>query len=240
MTARTGVAQPVFGAVLLAAALAIPSVVRGQGLAGSGCAGAAAKACAGYEVVIEFNGYTGLIGGAPDCAVNPQGYDRLTGTVYGRETAEKDVDVIYTGVLKRETAIDFCETRGKSGPGDDERVYCVVRLTGSAATNVELTVYGEEGRGAHMKTTTVKGAAPPVVRGDCDPRETDQIRADYPYASEGGAATPNGQPIDEERATDPSGRAIAFFAGGLSRLRVGTYPPAQEDGWTLRVIRRVP
>ena len=192
-----------------------------------------------YQVELSFIGYTGLVEGAPDCRVNERGYDRLIGTLSGVETGEADESVVYTGTLRRGTSIDFCET--KPGGGPDELVWCAVTLKGSAVTNVELTVYGEDGRGAWMKASPAGGPLRKSVAGDCAPPETNQILSDYPASDEGGGGTPNGQPIDDSRATDPANRRIQFYANGLARLRVGTYPPdGPQGGWTLRVIRKLP
>jgi len=183
-----------------------------------------------YQVELRFTGYTGLIT-ADDCAVDPQGYDVLEGTVTGVESPARDEDVVYRGTLRRLTVIDFCDSRGRRGVGDDERVLCTVKLTGSAVIDVELTVYGEEGRGAYLETTSWSSPVEKTATGDCQAPETAQILADYPTASEGGGATPNGQPIDDPQSL--------LFANGLARLRVGYWPPEQSDGWALRVIRKL-
>jgi hypothetical protein len=194
-----------------------------------------------YEVELTFVGYTGLIQGAPNCTVNQNGYDRLVGTVSGDETPATDEDVDYVGTLLRVTAIDFCETKGRKGPGDDERAWCTVTLSGYAVTDVELTVYGEADRGAWLKASPATGPVSRNVHGGCDAQETNQIRSDYPGSSDGGGGSPNGQPIDDVKATDPQGRPVTFFVNGLARLRPGTYPSnAPQGGWTLRVIRKVP
>jgi hypothetical protein len=186
-----------------------------------------------YEIEFEFIGYTGLVEGAPNCQVNPNGYDRLVGTVMGAETPVADEDVVYVGTLRRATAIDFCESRGRRYPGDDERAWCTATLTGSAVTTVELTVYGEDGRGAWLKARPAGGPLSKRLGAGCDPAERTAILAAYPTAEDGGGASPGGQPID-----DPQSR---LFASNLARLRVGTYPPVgPQGGWTLRVIRRIP
>jgi hypothetical protein len=193
-----------------------------------------------YEIELSYTGYTGLVESA-SCVVNARGYDRLVGTVAGLETAESDEDVVYNGTLRRETAIDFCETKGKDAPGDDERVWCTATLTGYAVTQVELTVHSDEETGGHLKAAPAGGPMMRAVSGRCDPTEQNQILSDYPASSDGGAASPNGQPIDDGAAVDASGRRIAFVAGGVPRLRVGTYPPTDpKGGWTLRVIRKLP
>jgi Viral BACON domain len=87
-----------------------------------------------YEVELRYTGYTGLVEGYPNCAVNTHGTDVLNGTVFGIETSERNEDVVYSGTVERTTAIDFCQTKGRRGPGpdDDERAWCVVTLTGWA------------------------------------------------------------------------------------------------------------
>ncbi len=194
---------------------------------------AGSKYLATYQVELEFIGYTGLAEGAPDCKASPLGYDRLVGTVTGVESPAPDEDVVYVGTVRRVTQIDFCETKGKSKPTDDERVWCVASLTGTAVMDVELTVYGEEGRGAYLKADAAPGPIDSHVGGQCDPAETSEIHSDYPGAQDGGGASPNGQPID-----DPGS---ALFAAGLARLRVGFYPAqGPQGGWALRVVRKVP
>ena len=195
---------------------------------------------AAYDIELSFTGYVGLLE-STDCIVNQRGYDRLVGTVSGVETTASDEDVVYTGVLRRETAIDFCETRGKKSPTDDERVWCTATLVGYAVTQVELTVHSDEETGGYLKAAPAGGPMKRVVSGRCDPPEQNTMLADYPTASDGGAASPNGQPIDDARAVDASGRKVTFVAAGVPRLRVGTYPPTSpKGGWTLRVIRRIP
>jgi hypothetical protein len=217
--------------------LLIPVVLRLTDNSGPGPGGSNLTT---YEVELSFIGYTGLVE-AQDCQANPRGYDRLVGTVAGVETTASDEDVVYTGTLRRETAIDFCETKGKDAPNDDERVWCKATLVGYAVTQVELTVHSDEGTGAFMKAAPAGGPMMRGVSGLCDQQERNQILSDYPASSDGGAASPNGQPIDDGGAVDPSGRRIAFVAGGVPRLRVGTYPPTDpKGGWTLRVIRKIP
>ncbi len=219
--------------------LLIPVVLRCASAVGSAVAPGAAS-LATYEIELSYTGYTGLLE-APDCDASPLGYDRLVGTVAGVETTASDEDVVYTGTLRRDTAIDFCETKGKDGPGDDERVFCKATLVGYGVTQVELTVHSDEGTGGYLKAAPAGGPMMRRVSGRCDQAEQDQIFADYPTASDGGAASPNGQPIDDDGAVDASGRRIAFVAGGVPRLRVGTYPPTgPKGGWTLRVIRKIP
>lgn len=204
------------------------------------CSGSAIAGFATYEIELSYTGYVGLAE-AQDCIVNKQGYDRLFGTVTGAETTASDEDVVYTGTLRRDTAIDFCETKGKDAPGDDERVWCTATLVGYAVTQVELTVHSDAGTGGYLKAAPAGGPMMRAVSGRCDPPEQNQVLSDYPTASDGGAASPNGQPIDDAGAVNASGQRIAFVAGGVPRLRVGTYPPtAPQGGWTLRVLRKVP
>lgn len=199
----------------------------------------AAGQMAEYEVELRFTGYTGLAT-TPDCdaLVTLSGYDVLTGTVSGMEPSQQsDDDVTYTGVLKRDTKMDYCITRGKSSPNDDEVVWCVASLTGSAVMKVDIDVYGEADRGAFVKAEPGVGTNHGTVQGTCDSADMAEIQQDYPSGDSGGA--PSGQAIDDARATDGQGR-ITFFAGGHARLRVGTYPPdPTQGGWTLTVIRKI-
>jgi hypothetical protein len=81
------------------------------------------KAPAQYEIELRFTGYSGLATSLDcDAKANLAGYDVLTGAVSGLETSEQDEDVVYYGTLKRSTAMDFCQTRGKRSPNDDEVV----------------------------------------------------------------------------------------------------------------------
>lgn len=206
--------------------------------AGSGQGGGARVVS--YDIELSYTGYTGLVE-VPNCVGNEQGYDRLVGTVSGFETTASDEDVVYVGTLRRDTDIDFCETKGKDGPGDDERVMCFGTLVGYAVTKVELTVYSHEGAGAFVKTAPAAGPMLRSVSGRCDQEQKDEIFLAYPTASDGGGGSPSGQPIDDGAGIDPGGRSISFVAGGVPRLRVGTFTPVgPQGGWTLRVIRRVP
>jgi hypothetical protein len=191
-----------------------------------------------YDVELTFTGYVGLVSGAPNCRVRTQGYDRLIGTVSGLETSGDDDDVIYSGILRRDTDIDFCETR--KSPTVDQRGWCVVSLKGSAVTEVELTVAFDSLAGAYMKAKPSPGPVSRSVNGDCDAQETNDARDGYPTSSDGGAASPNGQQLDDIKGVDPNNQPQTLSANGVARLRVGTYPPTQPGGWTLRVIRKVP
>ena len=194
-----------------------------------------------YDVMFTFIGYSGLAEGAPHCKVNQQGTDVLRGTLVGYETPTPNEDVVYVGTLLRDTQMDFCETRGRRGPADDERVWCVVSLTGLTVTNVELTVSSDQGRGAYLEASHAIGPFRRKVGGDCQPPETRQVEVDYPTGDDGGGATPNGQQIDDTKAIDSKKRPISFSVGGLPRLRIGLYPPdSPKPGWTLTVIRKLP
>lgn len=198
---------------------------------GAGAGAEAARDLASYEVALEFIGISGHhVRTAAECSVriNPRGYDILVGTVNGVESPEQDEDVVYTGTLWRSTAMDFCDLKGPA----DQKIDCRVTLTGWTAMDVEITVYGEEGRGAYVKASPVAGSQLAQVSGDCDAREKNQIRSDYLTIGDGGAS-PNGQPIDDPQSL--------LFASSLARLTVGTFvaqPPSSI--WALRVIRRIP
>ena len=197
-----------------------------------------------YEVELSAIGYSGDINAAPNCKVNVNGYDRLVGTLSGYEPTAPNVDAVYAGTLRRDTNVDYCMTKGKSRPGDDERIYCVASLTGNDATDVELRVYGDADRGAYLKaTSSPAGVSSKHVNSQCDAQEINDIKNEYPASDDGGGMSPNGQPIADVNAVDPSGRKITFYASGLARLRVGTYPPDKRanpyGGWTLRVIRKI-
>jgi hypothetical protein len=202
-----------------------------------------------YQVELRYTGYTGLADAYPDCKVNPQGFDFMTGIVVGRETlSAREVamaeDVLYRGTLGRGTVIDYCESRGRRGPQDDERVWCAATLTGIASMDVELTVYGESDRGAFVKAEPVK-TGPAAwfsgsVSGTCDTADMNQWQREYPAGDSGGG--PSGQAIDESVASG----APRLFASGRPRLVVGTFAPqrpsgrsGRPDGWTLKVISKL-
>lgn len=181
-----------------------------------------------YEVRLAFTGYSGLAE-SEDCRalVDLQGYDSLVGVVAGIEGGDPGDGVMYTGRLRRVTKVDYCLARG-----GDEAKWCVVRLTGAARMLVQLEVHGEEGRGAWLKADPDTVPAESVrAEGDCEPADTDVIRAEYPGGTTGGS--PDGQPIAEP---DPA----LLFVNGVPRLRPG-YLPADEEqgGWGLRVVREV-
>lgn len=202
--------------------------------------GAGASKPASYLVELSYIGYNGIASGVPYCRVNLLGFDRLIGTVSGIELPV-DEDIVYTGTLARITAIDFCESKGRRYPGDDERDWCAETLIGRSTINVELKVYGDEGRGAYLQTTPGPGSYRRSVGGTCDPAERNEILAAYPLGDDGGGGSPNGQQIDDAKAVDPSGRPILLAPNGIPSLKVGTYPPdVPGEGWTLRVIRKLP
>jgi hypothetical protein len=101
--------------------------------------------------------------------------------------------------------------------------------------DARINVYGEYQRGAWLKATP--GTPVPQVTvsaGGCD-GEGD-ARAAYLGTSDGGAASPNGQPIEDMFTTDS-----AFAISNVARLKKGYYPPdPQAGGWALRVIQRLP
>jgi hypothetical protein len=181
-----------------------------------------------------MTGYSGELDGYPQCQVNPQGTDRMVGNLVGFEPPAPDEDVEYTGTLHRVTAIDYCQTKGRKRPGDDERVWCAVSLTGSTKMRVSLTVYGEADRGAWLKAVVDTGVTTKAVHGNCDPQETSDDLNGYPTADDGGGGSPSGTPIDDQLSP------TKFFVGGLARLRVGHYLPRPKlASWTLHVIRKI-
>jgi len=190
-----------------------------------------------YEVEVSMKGYVGLLNGAPDCAVRTNGYDRLVGTVSGFETSGNDDDVVYTGTLSRDTDIDYCET--KKAPTVDQRKWCAISLRGAEAVAVEITVGWDSLSGAWMKSQPAGALTRRITKTDCDAQETSDALNGYSAASDGGAASPNGQQLDDVKAVGPNGQPQSFSVGGVTRLKVGTYPPDAPDGWTLRVIRKL-
>lgn len=187
-----------------------------------------------YEVKLGFIGYTGLATSLDcDAKANQRGYDSLVGTVKGIEIPEEpDEDVVYTGTLKRSTNIDYCQTRGRRSPTDDEVVWCVATLTGSAAMEVEIKVYGDEGRGAWLTAKPRVGPVDSKVQGTCEPADMVEIQRDYPSGESAGS--PDGQAIMETDTTQ-------FVLNRVRRLRVGYFPPDPvQGGWGLRVVRAVP
>lgn len=198
--------------------------------------GAAVPPAAEYEVELLFTGYTGQVDGYPNCAVNTNGTDRLTGRLAGYETSTPDRDVEYEGTLTRVTTLDICETKGRNRPDDidDEQVWCAATLTGSANMRLNLTVYGELDRGAWLKAKPDTGRMTSSVTGSCAGPTMAEYRKAYPGGSGGGGGSPDGQPIEDAFS------ATKFFINGVGRLRVGDYPPdPQQGGWSLRVIRKI-
>ena len=186
-----------------------------------------------YEVRYAYIGYTGLAE-SDECGIkaNAQGYDSLVGSVSGIESdGRSDDDVVYVGQLTRVTKIDFCQTRGKRSADDDEQVWCLATLTGRATMVVEITVYGDEGRGAWIKAEPDSTRVATVtVEGDCNPMDMQELKQGYPSGESGGS--PSGQGIAEPATP-------GFVVGGVPRLRVGSYPP-EEGGWGLQVVRALP
>jgi len=194
-----------------------------------------------YEVEFSMTGYSGDLNGAPQCKVRLNGTDRMVGIVMGVETPESDEDVDYHGSLERDTDIDYCLTKGRKRPGDDERVWCSLTLKGWAAVDVEMTVHSDSARGGYLKSQSVPGySSAGISPNTCDPQETREAAEGYADDSNGGGGgSPDGQQIDDINGKDPSGRRITFVSGGVPRLRVGTFPPENPSGWTLRVIRKI-
>jgi len=193
-----------------------------------------------YEVEFSMSGYAGELNGAPQCKVRLNGTDRMVGIVIGVETPESDEDVVYYGLLRRDTDMDYCLTKGRKRPGDDERVWCSLTLKGWAATSVEMTVHSDSARGGYLKSEAVPGySSAGIPRTTCDPQETRDAANGYADTNDGGGGSPNGQQIDDRQGQDARGRGITFVSGGVPRLRVGTFPPENPSGWTLRVIRKI-
>jgi len=195
-----------------------------------------------YDVEFTMTGYVGELNGAPQCKVRRNGTDRMVGTIVGVETTESDDDVVYYGMLWRHTDIDYCLTKGRKRPGDDERVWCELRIKGWTAEEVELTVNSDSLRGGWLKSQPRGYSHAELAENPantCDPQETSDALNAYPKADDGGGGSPNGQQIDDLKGTDANGRPISFVSGGVPRLRVGTFPSEPGTGWTLRVIRKV-
>jgi hypothetical protein len=193
-----------------------------------------------YDVEFSMTGYAGEFAGAPQCKVRRNGTDRMVGTIMGVETPESDEDVVYYGMLRRDTDIDYCLTKGRKRPGDYERVWCELRLKGWAFMDVEMTVHSDSARGGYLKSVAVPGySSAGIPTNTCDRQETQEAANGYANSDDGGGGSPNGQQIDDVKGTDPSGRPVWFVSGGVPRLRVGTFPSETGTGWTLRVIRKV-
>jgi hypothetical protein len=219
--------------LLLLAALAIEVRHPAPGAPLRAALPAAPPIRVGYEVQLAYVGYTGLATSL-DCRVlvDLQGYDSLVGTVSGIETPnEPDEDVVYTGTLRRRTRLDYCEA--KPAPTSDQLAWCVAKLTGAARMDVEVTVYGEAGRGAWIKAVPAKNPLDSVtVAGNCLQADMDSIRVDYPSGESAGS--PDGQEIAE--TTPPR-----FVLNRIPRLRAGYFPPDSiQGGWDLRVGRATP
>jgi len=185
-----------------------------------------------YDVELAYIGYTGLAESV-DCAalVDTLGYDSLVGRLTGFENpAEPDGNVVYSGLVRRVTRIDYCITR--PNPTPDQVVLCKTTLAAAATMAVELMVYGDDGRGAWLKASPAKAPDSARVQGTCLQADMDAIKADYPKGDVSGA--PDGQPIAEFGA-------LKLALQGIRRLRPGYFPPAPpETVWGLRVVRIVP
>jgi hypothetical protein len=199
-----------------------------------------------YEVEFTMTGYAGEFAGAPECKVRLNGFDRMTGLVIGLETGEQDDDMVYYGRLQRETNIDYCLTKGRRNPSDDEKVWCELTLKGWSEENVELTIHSDPGRGGFLKSTTEPGySSAGISKNSCRQQETWDAANAYANSDDGGGGSPSGQQIDDAKATDPSGKPILFSPDRIPKLRVGTFPPdggqngSGGNGWTLRVIRKI-
>lgn len=196
---------------------------------------------ASYDIELEYTGFMSL----SPCTVplNPNGYDRMVGTVTGNETSGIEEDIEYKGTLSRTTDIDICDL---TGPTADKKVDCKATLTGSALMGVSLMVHGYADGGAWLKAKVISTTSV-NVSGNCD--EGADNRTAYLGTATGGAggASPDGQLI-EDRFSQPSrlvpsaaGPGPRFYVGGLARLRVGYYPPdPAAGGWSLWVKRKVP
>jgi len=147
------------------------------------------------------------------------GSDKLTGTISGNEPFGQSND--YHGVLKRVTNVEYCDTRMlPSGMGMD----CLTSIVASGYFTVVLEV--QAARVGYFKAKQAPGPLlGNTVSGNCDPTEMVQLRIDYGKGETAGS--PGGQPI-----------AIAV----TDSIRVKTYPPnlADNDTWTLTVLRRLP
>jgi hypothetical protein len=114
-------------------------------------------------------------------------------------------------------------------------VQCLAHLTGSARMNVELEVYGEEGRGAWVKADSAPGspAAVETVTGNCTAADQAVMAEEYPDGASAGS--PSGQPIAENDINP-------MFKNGKARLPAGGNfsPKPPETLWGLKVIRKVP
>jgi len=170
----------------------------------------------------------------------------MVGMVMGLEPAEEDDDIVYYGMLQRETDIDYCLTKGRRGPTDDEKVWCELTLKGWSAENVELTIHSDPGRGGFVKSRTEPGySSAGISKNSCSQQETWDAANAYANSDDGGGGSPSGQQIDDAKATDPSGNPIQFSPNRVPKLRVGTFPPdggqngSGGNGWTLRVIRKI-
>lgn len=186
-----------------------------------------------YLVEFNFVGYSGLIDAYPDCAVNPSGIDHMIGILASHETAQAADDESYTGLMARNTIVDYCDVRPKAGL-PDEVVYCVESLTGRSVMQVELTVTGDPGRGAYMKAEQGPGPETHQVTGDCTTATARDIRTSYPGADGGGGGAPDGQPIQDQPGP------LQLAPGGLPRLKIGYYPVHHpETTWSMRVLARI-
>ena len=111
--------------------------------------GAAFGGDPGVKVTLRLDGDVGQYAGqCPGLG----GTDFFKGTLIREGTGPVDPteDLMYRGVLDRETAVGACGT--KPSPTEDQVTMCSANLIGSAKMIVELEVY-EGDRGAYIKMT---------------------------------------------------------------------------------------
>lgn len=98
---------------------------------------------------------------------------------------------------------------------------------------VEIEVYSDEGRGAWVKARHDGSQFTSAVTGDCEKAVQAEWQADFPRGSDGGGASPNGQPIDDPLSL--------MFTNGRARLVKGEFKPfgPNRDGWMLVVEEKL-
>lgn len=141
---------------------------------------------------VEFSTIGSLQSGAAPCP-NAAGFDKLTGTLTGREPAPAHEDNTYSGVLVRDTDLTVCDVAPHPGrPGEHMR--CWMNIQGKARVPVEFELYADQRGGYLMAQNTAVTVLSSRVIGTCEPAEMALLQRDYGTMSTAGS--PDGQPVE--------------------------------------------
>lgn len=141
---------------------------------------------------VEFSTIGSLQSGAAPCP-NAAGFDKLTGTLTGREPAPAHEDNTYSGVLVRDTDLTVCDVAPRPGR-PDEHMRCWMNIQGKASVPVEFELYADQRGGYLMAQDTAVTVFSSRVTGTCEPADMAQLQRDYGTMSTAGS--PDGQPLE--------------------------------------------